>query len=122
MIDIIWIIGVLIVVEGAVFVVKPGILKWALHFIADQAGPALPAVLQIAVGMIFLVTALKYATRPAIIITFGILLCASGLAMLFMGLQRVKPALDWLAARGNIGLRAIAVIEIILGAIIIYAS
>jgi len=114
-------LGVVFVLIGVVFLLRPDILKWLANFIKRGKRIYLAALIRIALAIVFLVGALK-CKYPKVIIAFGILFLLAGLLIIVLGPERTRRILDWYEKRPLLIFRVIAIVPMVLGAIVIYAS
>ena len=120
-ISVISVIGALIVLEGIVFLIKPQLLKPLLKFFAKGKNIYVPAVLRVIFGVVFIYFAHNCRVSWLILI-LGILLCAAGIVMFMVKIDRLKAMLGWWEQRSLITLRLMAVVTLIIGGIIFYAG
>ena len=118
---VIWIVGAVIVLEGAAMLIKPEIFRRMIKFFGHGRLIYIPAVLRIALGVVFLISALS-CKLPWIIITLGIIILAAGIGTFAVSLDWLKKMLDWWCQRPQIIFRLISIIAVLLGALIIYAA
>ena len=121
LISVISVIGALIVLEGVVFLIKPQLLKPLLKFFAKGKNIYIPAVLRVIFGVVFIYFAQNLRVWWMILI-IGILLCAAGVAMFMVKIDKLKAMLGWWEQRSLITLRLMAVVAMIVGGIIFYAG
>jgi hypothetical protein len=53
---------------------------------------------------------------------FGGIILLSGLVLLFLGAGRLDEIINWFAARSDLGLRSAYVVDVIIGAVLIFAG
>ncbi len=117
---IVFVVGLICVLEGIVIVIKPGFYRQAIRvFLKGKLVYASPP-LKTAFGVLFLVAATSCA-KPAIIIALGLITCAAGIAMFMMGSAKLKRFLNWWKMRPDWFLRLLGVVAVLLGVLIIYA-
>jgi len=115
------IIGILIVIEGVLFVLKPTLMQKVIVFFLAGRRLYVPAVLRIVLAVILLVAA-SQCQITLVIIVLGILLLVSGIAAFSIGLDRQKAMLNWWQQKSSTFLRLVAVIALLLGAVVIYSA
>ena len=117
---VILVIGIVIVLWGIWVVVKPGIVK---AIIIRLKGPLIyvPALLRIALGVVFLVSA-RECQYKWIIMAFGILFFAAGIGMFMIKPTRLKAFFERWANRAPLTIRAMGIIAAAIGGVIAYAA
>ena len=118
---VILIIGILIILEGVVLLLKPDWIKKVIRFFAKGKALYLAALLRLILGVLFLVSA-RECDKPWIAIAFGILLLLAGISMFIIKLDKMKAYLGWWYERSLITIRLLSLAAFAIGAIIIYAS
>ena len=118
---IVFVVGLVCVLEGIVIVIKPGFYRQAIGIFLKGRMVYVSPPLKTAFGVLFLVAATSCA-RPAIIIALGLITCAAGIAMFMMGFARLKRFLNWWKMRGDWFLRLLGVVAVVLGLLIIYSA
>lgn len=114
-------LGIVFVLIGFVFLLRPDIMKWLINFIKRGKRIYLAALIRIAMAVIFLLGA-SQCSKKWIIAAFGILFLLAGLLIIFLGPERTRRILDWYENRPLLIFRVIAIVPIILGAVVIYAA
>jgi len=119
---IIWIIGLLMVIEGVIFIIKPDIyaklVKW---FIEKNFFIKLVALIKLAIGVLFLILA-NSCKLPIIIIALGLLICAGSITVLLIDTEKTKKILSLWSNRPMTVYRLTAVALVLLGALLLYAG
>ena len=115
------IIGILILAEGILFLLKPTFMCAVMAFFGKGKRLYLAAVLRITIAVIFLLAA-SQCKIPAIIIALGILLLVSAIVMFTVGLEKQKAFLGWWRQKPPLVLRLMAVTAILLGAVVLYSA
>ena len=82
------IVGILIVLIGIVFLLKPGVMKRLMEFIKKGKRVYFAAVIRFTLAIIFLLGAGE-CYQKWIIAAFGILFLISGLLILILGPERI---------------------------------
>jgi len=121
MINVVWVIGALFVLEGVVFLVKPQICRKVLEFFVQDKLLYVPGAVRVFFGVIFLIYG-RSCSIPAIIIVFGIVLLVLGVAGFTIGLERQKAIVNWGQQKSATVLRLMAIVVILLGAIVVYSA
>lgn len=114
-------LGIVFVLIGFVFLLRPDIMKWLINFIKRGKRIYLAALIRIALAVIFLFGA-SQCSQKWIIAAFGILFLLAGLLIIVLGHERTRRILDWYGNRPLLIFRVIAIVPMVLGAIVIYAS
>ena len=114
-------IGILIVLEGILLLIKPVWMQKAIRFFAKGKTLYLAALLRLVLGIIFLVSATS-CTHYWVIIGFGILLLLAGAVMFVIRLDKLKAYLNWWLQRSLITIRLLSIIAFIIGGVIIWAA
>lgn len=113
--------GIFVVCIGAWVVVDPARLpEYATRFVS-------PSGLWIAVGMRLAVGALLWATAtasrtPAVLRVLGILFVLSGLALAFLGLERLQGIVDWGSNLDPMALRGVGLVAALVGAFLVWSA
>jgi len=118
---IVFVVGLICVLEGIVIVIKPGFYRQAVGMFLKGKMAYVSPPLKTAFGVLFLVAATSCA-KPAIIIVLGLITCTAGIAMFMMGLAKLKRFLNWWKMRPDWLLRLMGVVAVLLGLLIIYAA
>ncbi len=114
------IIGIVIILWGIWIVIKPGIVK---AIITRLKGPLvyLPAILRIALGVVFLIS-VRDCRIKWLIMAFGILFFAAGIVMFMIKPTKLRRFFQWWADRAPLTIRAIGIIAAAVGGVIAYAA
>jgi len=119
--SVISIIGILVVLEGIVFLLKPAWAKKTISFFSQGRFVYLAGVIRILLGVLFLIYA-RGCVWTWFVIIFGLLMCAAGVCVFLINIDKLKAYLNWWLQRSDITIRIISVVAIILGSIIFYAG
>ena len=112
--------GIVMVAIGVIYFVKPATMKKIADYFLKEQRLKIGGVISIIIGVIFLGTASKCAI-PLVVTLFGILALAKGIVIFALGQQKIKTMLDTLTKKTPKTIRGFALIEIILGIVLIYA-
>ena len=115
------IVGIVIVFLAALLLIKPDIMKQMLAFFKQGKRIYIAGLVRSVLAVIFLLAA-RECHIPWVIIILGILFLISGLSIFVIGPVKLKPMLDWFQNKSAIFLRAMAVIILAIGAVIIYSA
>ena len=117
---VILVIGIVIILWGIWVVVKPGVVKAILTRIK---GPLIyvPALLRIALGVVFLVSA-RDCKHTWVIMVFGILFFAAGIGMFMIKPAKLQAFFERWANRAPLTIRVLGIIAAAGGGVIAYAA
>ncbi len=117
---VILVIGIVIILWGIWIVVKPGVVKAIL---SRLKGPLIyvPALLRIALGVVFLVS-VRDCRIKWIIIAFGVLFFAAGIGMFMIKPAKLQAFFERWANRAPLIIRALGIITAAVGGVIAYAA
>jgi uncharacterized protein YjeT (DUF2065 family) len=115
------IIGIVCVLLGIVYIVKPNVMKYLMQFFKQGKRLYFAGLIRFALAIIFLLGARKCGV-PRVIVALGILFIISGLLIFMVRLEKLKSMIDWYQNQSLVLLRFIALIGLALGAIIIYSA
>ena len=118
---IIWILGAVIILEGVVFLIQPGLLKKLVSLFARGRMIYIPATFRLILGPIFLIYA-HNCNVPWIIITFGIMMLVGSAILFLVNIKKIKGILQWWTGRPGWAIRSVAVIALILGVIMVVSG
>ena len=112
-------IGILIMLMGILYIIKPGILKKLMEFFKKGNRIYFAGLLRFVLAIIFLLGA-RESDTPIVITAFGIIFIISGLLVFMMGAKRTSNMLEWYLKQPASVLRLVASIALISGAVIVY--
>jgi hypothetical protein len=115
------ILGVVFVCLGLVVLLKPAVLRPVLQFFRKGNRIYLAALARFALAIVLLLAARECDT-PWVIGGFGVLFLLAGLMIFALGPKRTTPMIDWFLKQSGPVVRAIAVLILVIGAVIIYAA
>ncbi len=115
------ILSILVIIEGLIFIIRPGFLRSAIGWFKEGDFLFLPAVIKIALGIVLLIAATS-CTRTWLIIVLGLLLCAAGLLNFTVKKEKLISIINFFYNLGPVGLRITAVCEIIFGLLLLYGA
>jgi len=113
------VIGVVVILAGALGVAAPAVLLSLGRSVATPAGLYAIAAGRIAIGVIFLLAA-PASRAPRAIRVLSIIVIIAGVATPWFGVARTLRALDWAAAEPLFP-RLVAGMVMVLGGFLIYA-
>ncbi|MBN1803949.1 MAG: DUF2065 family protein [Sedimentisphaerales bacterium] len=118
---IIKIVGILIVLLGLLYLLKPDFIKTIMSFIKKGKRIYLAGILRFALSIIFLLGAGE-CYQKWMIAAFGIMFLISGLLIFLLGPERIRRILDWYQNQPVLIFRIIAVMVLACGAVIVYSA
>ena len=113
------IIGILIIFDGIVILIKPDLVKTALNFFVQNKRIYLAAVIKAVFGLLFLFGA-SACKLPVVVIIIGILGLFSS-ALIVVLHEKMKALINFFADRGQFFLRLMSIVYLAFGALIIYS-
>ncbi len=119
--DVIKIIGIIVIVLGIAYLVKPGIMKWLLEFFKKGSSIYIAGLLRFVLGVVFLLAA-RECSKPTIIGVLGVLFLLGGFLIFILGPKRTRPILEWWQRKPEWVMRALALLTAAFGVLIIYAA
>ena len=90
-------VGVIFILLGIAYIIKPGILKWLMRFMKKGGRIYMGALLRFALAVVFLLGAGE-CNNKWIIAAFGILFLLGGLLIIVMTPKRIRPIQKMLSA------------------------
>ncbi len=114
-------LGILIALVGIIYFLRPDVMKWLMEFFKQGKRLYFAGLIRFALAVVFLVAA-RECKHPWVIFAFGILFIISGLLIFMLGLEKLKSIIDWYQKQSVLLLRAIAVIALAIGGVIIYSA
>ena len=115
------IVGILIVLIGIVFLLKPGVMKRSMEFMKKGKRVYFAGVIRFTLAIIFLLGASE-CDQKWIIAYFGILFLISGLLIFMLGPEKIRQVLEWYQKQTVLLFRVIALIVLACGAVIVYSA
>jgi uncharacterized protein YjeT (DUF2065 family) len=112
-------IGIIFVLIGIFFFLKPDVLKQITAFFAKDIRIYLAGIVRLILAVIFLIGA-RECKNFWVIFTLGILFLVSGLLIFVLGPKRLSPMVTWFQKQTALLLRIITILIMIIGIIIIY--
>jgi|SRR5581483_2800401 len=115
------IVGWLILLLGLLGIASPHSLVNGVLGMSSATRFYVTVIVRIVVGIIFLFAARR--CRVAwLVYLFGVIILLSGLVLLFLGAGRLDEIINWFAARSDLSLRSAYVVDVIIGALLIFAG
>jgi len=117
----IWVLGVLMVVEGALFVIKPVIYSKLAGFFTKGKLPFVGAAIKTAIG-VFLLIAARGCQKPLVIIILGLISCGAGFTMMGMESGKLKKMFQWWVERPVWAVRIMGLLAMAVAGLMLYAA
>lgn len=115
------IIGIVFVAIAVVYILKPGVMSRLIDFFKKGNRLYVAAPIRLGLAIVFLLGA-RECSRFWVIFAFGILLLLSGILVLVLGPNRLRPMIEWWQKQPAVFLRAMALIVLALGVVIIISA
>jgi uncharacterized protein YjeT (DUF2065 family) len=115
------IIGIIIIVQVCVFLLRIDLLRGLMRFLSRGSRLYIIAVIRIALAVLLFIGATQ-CRRLWIIIAIGVILLLSGLSIFTIKPATLKKLLTWYQQRSDLFLRLLVAIGLIFGIAIIYAA
>ena len=115
------IIGIVVVAMAVVYILKPGVMSRIMNFFKKGNRLYAAAPIRLGLAVVFLVGA-RECKQPWIIFVFGILLLLSGILVLVLGPKKLIPIIEWGQKQSDVILRAMALIVLAMGIVIIISA
>ncbi len=114
-------LGILFVLMGVAYLLRPDILKMLMGFFKKGKRVYVAGLVRFALAVVFLLAATQ-CRRPRIIGALGVLFLLSGLLIFVLGPDRIRRIFDWYAKQSALVFRIIACVIIAVGAITIFSA
>ncbi len=114
-------LGIVFVLVGIVYLLRPDVMKWLMEFFKQGKRIYFAGLIRFALAIVFLVGA-RECKRFWVIFAFGILFIISGLLVFIIPLEKIKAYIGWWQKKSPLLLRLMALIALAIGAIIIYSA
>lgn len=119
--DVIKIIGIVFVAIAVVYILKPGVMNRLFEFFKKGNRLYLAAPIRLALAVVFLVGAGE-CKQSWVIIAVGILLLISAILILVLGPKKLRPMIEWFQKQTELLHRAMALIVLAIGVVIIISA
>jgi len=119
--NVIKIIGIVFVAIAIVYILKPGVMNRLFEFFKKGNRLYLAAPIRLALGVVFLMGA-RECKQFWVIFAFGILLLISGILVLVLGPNKLRPMIEWFQKQSGVLLRAMALLVLAIGVVIIISA
>jgi hypothetical protein len=114
-----FVIGLLIIVVGAVGIVAPSVLLWIAQHVVTTFDLYLIAVVRVAIGSLLLAVA-STSRAPKTLRVLGAITVIAGIVTPFLGVTRVQAMTDWIVQQGPGFLRLAGVLALAIGGLVAY--
>ncbi len=114
-------LGIVIILIGIVYLLKPDVMKWLMEFFKQGKRIYLAGLIRFALAVAFF-SAYRDCDQRWIIFAFGILFLIGGLLIFILGPEKIKRILDWWQKQSVLLLRVMAVLTLAIGAVIIFSA
>lgn len=114
-------VGVLMVVAGVIYFMKPNLMKKSAAILLKEKGFYIAGIISFIIGMIFLGAA-SQCTLRWLVRLFGVLAIVKGILAFTLGQKRITSLFNGLMQKSPKALRSIVVIKIVLGILLIYSA
>jgi len=114
-------LGVLFILMGVAYLLRPEIVKRLTEFFKKGNRIYFPGLLRFALAVVFFVGA-RECRSPWVIFACGIIFLLGGLLIFGLGPQRIRWMLDWYARQSIWVFRVIAFIVLVFGVVVVFAA
>lgn len=119
--NLIRLIGVICVIAGIIYTIRPDLQKRLMAFAAKGRRIYLAGILRFAMAVVFLVGAEQCRYKWGIV-ACGIGFLISGLIVFVLGSKRLNSMLAWFAKQPNLIIRIFALITLAIGGVICWCA
>jgi hypothetical protein len=117
---IIKILGVLFILLGVGFIIKPQVIQRLFKFIRKGKRIYMAALLRLVLAVVFLLGA-GACRIEWIVAVVGIIFLLSGLLIFIISPEKIRQVLEWLENKPAILFRFLSLVVIAVGAVVIFA-
>jgi len=115
------IIGMVFVLIGIIYLIKPGVIRRLIGLFGHGNRLYFSGLIRLILAVVFLAAA-RECRKPWVIFAFGILFLLGGFVIFLAGPKRLRPVLEWWQKQSDLLLRVLAVATVVVGvAVIIFA-
>lgn len=114
-------LGIIFILVGFIYLLKPDVMKSIMEFFKQGKRLYFAGVIRFVLAIIFLLGA-RECDITWVIVVFGILFLVGGLLIFILGLEKLRSMIDWWQKQPVLFLRAIALITLAVGVIVIYCA
>ena len=119
--NVIKIIGIVFVAIAIVYILKPGVMNRLFGFFKKGNRLYVAVPIRLGLAVVFLMGA-RECNHVWVIFSFGIFLLISGILVLVLGPKKLRPIIEWWQKQSVIFLRAMALIFLAIGVVIIISA
>lgn len=112
------IVGIVFVLIGILYLLKPGVLKRLMEFFKQGKRIYFAGLIRFALAIILLLAA-RECKDFWVIFLFGVLFLISGLLIFVIPLEKLKSYIGWWQKQSLVLLRVLSLIALAIGAVII---
>ena len=114
-------LGIVFVLIGIVYLLKPSVMKRLMEFFKQGKRIYFAGLIRFVLAIVFFVGA-RECKYPWAIFAFGIIFITGGLLIFILKPEKIKQILEWYQKQTALLFRVIAVLVLIVGALIIYSA
>ncbi len=114
-------LGIVFVLIGIVYLLRPDVIKWLMEFFKQGKRMYFAGLIRFVLAIVFFVGA-RECKYPWAIFAFGIIFITGGLLIFILRPEKIRQILDWYQKQPVLIFRAIAVIVLAFGALVIYSA
>jgi len=114
------IVAILLVIDALVILIRPDYVKKYIVLLAEGSKIYLAAILDAALGVIFLIGS-SGSKVPLVIVPFGIL-ALGGAVFIVISPQKARAIAMWFEAKSKTTLRFFALIYLLVSAFLVYSA
>lgn len=114
-------LGIVVVLIGIVYLLKPTFLRPIIEFFAKGRRMYLVGLVRLTVAVVFLISA-RECKHFWMIFAFGILFLISGLLIFILGADKVKSVIEWYQKQSIWVFRIFGLIALAFGSVIIFSA
>ena len=115
------ILGILIVLEGVLFILQPNLMQRFITFFVSGKRLYYSAIGKIIFAVMFLIGGSE-CKFPVVIIVVGILALTGGIFPCAAGIEQQKRFLGWWLKKSSVFSRICGIIVVLFGALILYSA
>jgi uncharacterized protein YjeT (DUF2065 family) len=114
-------IGIILIIIAVLYILNPALFKSIIRYFVKGKRIYLAGILRLALAVIFFIAA-RECKYPWLIGAFGALFLIGASIIFMMKLEKLKAILQWYLDKPNNLLRALGLIVLALGIIIIFSA
>lgn len=114
-------LGIVFVLIGVAYLLRPDIMKRLMEFFKQGKRMYFAALIRFVLAVVFLLGA-RECKWFWVIFAFGILFIISGLLVFIIPLEKIKAYIGWWQKKPPLLLRLMALVALAVGAVIIYSA